>query len=113
MDCVENTISNSSLIVARELVAMGTYLFRGRYLVTGLHATIYKVTSIYSEYMVYLNMLSFKQSKMSRLHSCKGLERKAYKLLWRTALNSYLWKKKLGVSAHDSYNTQNMIKNQS
>jgi hypothetical protein len=37
---VENTVSNSSSIVARGLVAVGTCLFRGRYLVTGLHPTI-------------------------------------------------------------------------
>jgi hypothetical protein len=40
MDSVENPVSKNSSIVARELVAVGTCLFRGRYLVTGLHATI-------------------------------------------------------------------------
>jgi hypothetical protein len=38
MDRVENTVSNSSSIVAREPVAVETCLFRGRYLATGLHA---------------------------------------------------------------------------
>jgi hypothetical protein len=37
MDCVENTVSS---IVAHGLVAVGTSSFRGRYLVTGLRATI-------------------------------------------------------------------------
>jgi hypothetical protein len=41
MDRLENTASNSSCIVARELVAVETGLFRGRYLVMGLHATVY------------------------------------------------------------------------
>jgi hypothetical protein len=38
-DHVEN-ISNRSSIVVRELFVVGTCLFRDRYLVTGLHATI-------------------------------------------------------------------------
>jgi hypothetical protein len=35
-----NTISKSSSIFARALVAVGTCLFRGRYLVTGLQAAV-------------------------------------------------------------------------
>jgi hypothetical protein len=40
MDYMENTFSSSSSIVARELVAVEPCLFRGHYLVTGLHATM-------------------------------------------------------------------------
>jgi hypothetical protein len=36
-DRVENTIFNSSPTVVGGLVAMGTCLFHGRYIVTGLH----------------------------------------------------------------------------
>jgi hypothetical protein len=52
MDHVENSVSNSSSIVAHELVAMGTCLFCGCYLVTGLDATICKVT--YESVVYYL-----------------------------------------------------------
>jgi hypothetical protein len=41
MDCIENTASNSSSIVASEPIAVGTCLFYGHYLVTGLQATYY------------------------------------------------------------------------
>jgi hypothetical protein len=40
-DRIENTISNSSSIVRRVLVAVGTCLYRGRCLVTRLHATVF------------------------------------------------------------------------
>jgi hypothetical protein len=40
MDRIENTFPNSFSVIACELVALGTYLFRYRYVVTGLHATI-------------------------------------------------------------------------
>jgi hypothetical protein len=39
-DRVENTVSNSLSVFARGLIAVGTCLFRGRYLVTCLRATI-------------------------------------------------------------------------
>jgi hypothetical protein len=39
---VKNTVSNSSSVVAREVFGVETYLFRGRYLATGLHATIWR-----------------------------------------------------------------------
>jgi hypothetical protein len=39
-DRVEDAVSNSHFIVARGLVAVGTYLFRGRYLIRGVHPTI-------------------------------------------------------------------------
>jgi hypothetical protein len=38
---VENAVSNIFPIVAHGLVAVGTCLFQGGYLVTGLHATIH------------------------------------------------------------------------
>jgi uncharacterized membrane protein YgdD (TMEM256/DUF423 family) len=40
MDRSENTVSNSSSMVACELIVLGTCLFCGRYLVMGLHTTI-------------------------------------------------------------------------
>lgn len=45
MDRVENTVCNSSPTVARELVTVGTSLFRGRYLVTGTRVTLSSVLS--------------------------------------------------------------------
>jgi hypothetical protein len=39
-------VSNCYSIVARGLVAVGTCLFRGRYLVTGLHAAIFNFISL-------------------------------------------------------------------
>jgi hypothetical protein len=36
----QNYLESIFSIVVRGLVAVGTYLFRGRYLVTGLHATM-------------------------------------------------------------------------
>jgi hypothetical protein len=40
-DRIGNTVSKNSPIVVRELVAVGTSLFRGRYLVRGPNATIF------------------------------------------------------------------------
>jgi hypothetical protein len=39
-DCIENTVSSSSSIVAHGLVCLGTCLFHGCYPVTGIHATV-------------------------------------------------------------------------
>jgi uncharacterized membrane protein (GlpM family) len=46
MDRVEDAVSSSSCIVGLGLVAVGTCLFRGRYLVTGLHATIFSLSIV-------------------------------------------------------------------
>jgi hypothetical protein len=56
MDCVVNAVSNSSSIVARELDAVGTCLFHGYYLVTGLHAAL-KIFLFVSYIMVGLHTL--------------------------------------------------------
>lgn len=45
MDRVENTVYNSFLTVVRELITMGTCLFHGRYLVTGVRVTLSSVLS--------------------------------------------------------------------
>jgi hypothetical protein len=64
-DLVENIVSKSPSIIARELFAMATCLFRCRYLITGLHATIWTQIHVY----IYMNACKRTydgQSKSSR-----------------------------------------------
>jgi hypothetical protein len=69
MDRVENTVSNSSSIVARRLVAMGNCLFRGRYLVTVPQSTIFWNLSSYiiSWEFVFSKFLAIYKMRMKYL----------------------------------------------
>jgi hypothetical protein len=85
----KNTISNSSSVVARELVAVGTSLFRGRYLVAGLHYTLlckFKRYGCYDSHNIWIQIKWF-WGKTSNIITTLSF---CYRKLWLTLIPSTL-----------------------